>query len=474
MRTTPISTTFTRSERPMMETLESRLLRAGAPLTVSVPAGKSVVFVGPGGTLYNVQFTQCGGDVTFAGDSLEQSTLMNGVLNVKGDVTGIDDIAITSKTGDKPGVILHGNAAALKNPNLVLGGFVAPAAVVGLIGLKLKFNGMSLQGNLNAPVARLDLGSSTGSTMQFAASNQPVTFNCGTVTDTQITSAAPIQLFNTGSFISTAPGNSFLNGTFADSLKIDGSTSANFNVSGGRLITVKSAMVHNDIIGGSWRVNGDLEYMSAVNYGSTFTGQVTGNMDTFKSWGNFNGFMQAGSIKAIDVWGSMSNSSFQLTNPFDARGFNASTINVRGAFTNSLIQSDGNLGRLEIGVSFGSDIFAGVSNNFNFAQMPTSADIVSPTRITSFHEWSAATNAFQSTNIAAGTIGSADVQHFNPQNNGIPYGLTANDFGTIKFRIGKDDFRLNDIRSQADLTRREQSAHLSPLLLGDFNIRASF
>ncbi len=164
--------------------------------------------------------------------------------------------------------------------------------------------------------------------------------------------------------------------------------------------------------------------------------------------GDLTGNVSARTIKSAMVKGDMRGSHLDLTMAPDARLLALGKLFVKGILDKVRITSAGNIGRIMVGGSFDTTIFAGAftqahveSNGIFGLPKATSLDLAAgrTATIKSFMikpRRGSTTPTYVNTNISAATIGSLSLGMIQNDNGGVPFGITADYIGKLS---GTDD-----------------------------------
>jgi hypothetical protein len=451
----------------LIECLESR--RMFASIVVNVPAGDSLVFSAPDGTLCNLQFAGCAGTVTFTGDNLEQGSALNGTIVVKGDTTTVQSISVTNSTAASS-VTLRSH-----NPQLIpLGSFTSTGP---LKGVTLK--GMSLTGGLDAPgIALLNLGAMQNSNVQFAGYTgaQPFTFVCGNVTDTIINSQEPFKSVTFGNFLSTTPGTATTGGTSIftapalTTFKINGNMTGDLNLLGGGYptYTLGKAMITGDVTAGHWTVNGNTFYEGAHSFGNNWSTVQVGTVWNIKTTTDLSGDLTLGSVTSASIGRNMLNANVHFTYPFSPKSYNFKSWSIGNTMQLSTLYGPGNFGSFKSQFVDNSSILAGVGNTFSFngANQFVSPDAVFDSANIHCHT---AMITFADSYIAAPTFGTLNLGMAQTPNGGIPFGVRVDKLiKQLKVNFKNKQVNINNVVNATSVQSALTAAGISAQDAQDF------
>jgi hypothetical protein len=458
-----------RRRASLIESLESRIL---FDITVAIPAGQSVVFSSPDGTLCNLQFSACAGSVTFTGTNLEQSSALNGTIVVKGTTTTVSAIDVTGATPSSS-VNLRSH-----DPQLIpLGSFHSDGP---LKGVTLK--GMALEGSLDAPgIALLNLGSMQNANLQFAGFTgaQPFSIACGNVTDTIINSQEPFKSVTFANFLSTTPGTSSTPGTSIftapalTNFKVNGNMTGDLNLLGGGYptYTLGKAMITGDVSAGHWAVNGNTWYQGAHSFGNNWSGVQAGYVWNIKTSTDFSGNWTVGSVTSASIGRNMTNARVHFTYDFSPSTYNFKNWSVGNSMQLSYMYGAGNFGSLKSQFMSNSYVLAGVTTptfNLNAPTVFASPDAVFDS--VTIHCHSTMIN-FADSYLAAPTFGNLNIGMVQTPNAGIPFGIrAAKVIKQLKMNFKNKQINIANVLSAANVQDALTAAGISPADAQDFAV----
>lgn len=445
-----------------VEELESRLLFAVTIATVTISPGASVSFIGPTGTLSNIQFKGCSGTVVFQGDDLEQGSLLNGTPIVKGHISQITEINVTGSSEPGKGkVVMRGSPANY----IYLKGFLSNVALE-----QVQFQPMILQGKLDAPgIAMLNIGSFQNANVQVAGTTgMPETSIVATSATDSIFDIDPgVKSLRFGSFVATVPGNQTMAGSSVfttatlGSLRIGGDCSSDFNITG----SIGSANV-GGALNGDWKVGGLTNSFSARSIEASYYGNF-GQLNTFNVSGTYSGYITANSIGHASMT-NMTNGNLWLTEPFSAGSWSLGTLRAND-IENSVIMSYGNLGQISTMFTYSSYVAAGINPSYTFGQPLITSDFLYPSVIKDYYSDCPMKNAmhFDNSYIGAYDLMNVHIGNIQTQNGGIPEGFGATLIGKLKAGIKSGAINLANIHSEADVATALGAAGITSADLGD-------
>jgi hypothetical protein len=447
-----------------VESLEPRRLLAG--ITVSVPAGGSVVFSAPDGTLCNLHFGGCSGSVTFEGTNLEQSSALNGTIVVKGDTTTVSGIAVNNSTIGSS-VVLRA-----KTPEKIpLGSFTATGPIK-----MVTLEQMTLEGELDAPgISMLNLGSMQNANVQFAGFTgaQPFSITAGAVTDSTIKSNEPFKSIIFASYTATTPGtptttgSSVITAPSIDLFHVTGNSTGDLNLIGGTFAqTLGKAMIGGNVSAGYWNINGNTAFAGANSFGGNWSGFMAGYCWGLRTTTDFSGSLTVGSVNTASIGRNM----FDANVHFTYYGLNFKNWNVGNSISASYVYGLGSYGSLKSQFMSGSSFLAGVGSSFNF----TGANqFVTPTA--SFDSINIHCHTkmltFLDSYVGAPYVGIANLGMVNGSNFGTPFGVRTNKgIKQFKLNFNTKQISITNVQNASTVQLAEAAAGVTTQDAGDFTV----
>jgi hypothetical protein len=459
----------TSRRRPLIESLESRLL---FDVTVQIPAGQSVVFSAPDGTLCNLQFSNCAGSVTFTGNNLSQGSALNGTITLTGTTTTVTSIDVSNAT-TASSVTLRA-----KTPNQIpLGTFHSDGP---LKNVTLKQ--MTLEGDLDAPgIAMLNLGSMQNAHLQYAGfmGSQPFTLIAGNVTDSTITSADPFKSVTLGSFLSSTPGTANSTGSSVLTspglwmLKVNGNMTADLNLTGtgGAYAddTLGRAFVSGDVTAGHWNVQGNSWYIGAHSFGSQWSGVNAGYVTSFKTAQDFSGNWTVGSVTSATIGRNMTGANVHFTYDYSPTSYSFKNWTIGNSYQLSYMYGPGNFGNFKSQFMGNGYVLSGVTT--------PSFDLNAPTVFSSpdarfdsmtIHCHSTMIN-FADSYAAAPNFGNLNLGMVQTPNGGIPFGIRAkNVIKQLKMNFKNHSINMTNVVNATSIQDALTAAGISASDAQDF------
>jgi hypothetical protein len=146
---------------------------------------------------------------------------------------------------------------------------------------------------------------------------------------------------------------------------------------------------------------------------------------------DFSADLTAGSIKSMNVRGSLTSSTLNLTTPLTPLGLNLSTLTVGGAIDSTVINAGGNIGSVSAGRIANSEIFAGLVASPSGPFPSATTDFRNTATIKSITLRKSASASFANSVIAAYNINSATLGTVAQANAGTADGLAAHDIKSV-------------------------------------------
>ena len=203
---------------------------------------------------------------------------------------------------------------------------------------------------IDGAVGAMTIGSATGLTMNAYANGITTMGNIaiGTASAVDITAVAGISGLKAAAWT----GGSITAGAIK-ALTIAGNFDGNVILDGTGLfsgLTLGTAKISGALDNGIWGVLGNSGKITAGSVGAGWSAQATGAIAGITT-GNFAGDLTAGSIKAMDVKGSMTNAHVHVENvpTADPKVLALGKLTVKGWVDGSEIHSDGRAGAITVG-----------------------------------------------------------------------------------------------------------------------------
>lgn len=327
-----------------------------------------------GGAAKSVQFTDAGGaqaQVLVKGLGTAsvafEGTGLSQTANAKGLVVNGTGISLTSIT------VTGTNASSIlqiitkARHALTIGTITAGGALNGLLAPSVTVTGDVTTG---AGLHVLQLGGATGGTISVGSGRVgTLALQVGNVVDETLVSAIPITTFTAAQWVNT-PGEDM-----------------GINVA---------------------------SQIKAISVAHDFSADVT-----------------TGSIGSMNVRGSLSNSTINLTTPLTPLGMNIGTLTVGGAIASTTINAGGNVGSIRAGRMADSAVYAGLVASPSGPLPSVTTDFRNTATIKSVTLKKSASASFSNSDIAAYDIIAANLGTVSQTNGGTPFGLAAHDVKTV-------------------------------------------
>lgn len=403
------------------EKLEGRTLLAATPVLIGAGAAKSVRFTDVSGTQVAVFLSGPGSAmVNVDGSNIGQSATAQGVL-VSGTGLTLASIGVSGTTLSSSLDILTRGRSAISS---------GPITVDGFLG-NLRASNVNLTGNLTTSsyAHKIQLGSASSGTINIGPSRfggGSVLLQLGSATDETFISALKVDLLKANQWTSTTGATQSIQAPQVQVLQVKGAFSPDLTLLGApRGAMEMTRFSAGAIDGGTWNIGGDsgaIQAGSATGWNPTFNGLV--NNVTIAH--DLTGSITAGTIKTLNVRGSISNTNLQLTDPLTANGFDLNGLSVAANIVNSTIRSIGSIGSISATSLQNSRIYAGIVNLPNGQNLPMSAnDIPISAQIRSLRLHKSATATFVNSDVAAATLGSLNLGTVRTANAGTPFGFAV-------------------------------------------------
>jgi hypothetical protein len=410
------------SRKPIaLERLEGRTLMAATPILIGAGAAKSVRYTDVSGTQVSVFLSGPGSAmVNIDGTNVGQSATAQGIL-VSGTGLTLSSIGVSGTT-------LSSSLDILTRGRSAVG--CGPITVDGFLGA-LRATNVALTGNLTTSsyAHQIQLASASNGTINIGPSRfggGAVIFQIGSATNESFVSALKVNLLKANDWTSNTGATQSIQAPQVQVLQVKGSFSPDLTLLGApRGVLELTRFMAGSIDGGTWNIGGDsgaIQAGSATDWSTTFNGLVNNLTITH----DLSGSIDAGTIKTLDIHGSMSNTDLQLTDPLTANGFDLNTLSVTGNIVDSTIRSIGSVGSISAASLQNSRVYAGIVNLPNGENLPMSAnDIPISAQIRSLRLRKSATATFVNSDVAAATLGSLNLGTVRTANAGTPFGFAA-------------------------------------------------
>jgi hypothetical protein len=216
-----------------------------------------------------------------------------------------------------------------------------------------------------------------------AQSTKPIIIRMNSAWDSTFDSDAPVRLFDAKKFYQKdelTPVRIAI--PRADMIRIREDLDADIQIPG----FLGTAYIGDDVLGGTWVVNGGIRSITADSFSSTAT-IISPRVDRIVTRESTSGIFQLGSLGSFSIGGALEDARISLFDPYTPFGWNLGSLTARGEIDNLQLFSDGNLGSIFAGRGMvDSSVFAGLdfsSPNVMPGAFPTGDVFVSPTMIRS-------------------------------------------------------------------------------------------
>jgi hypothetical protein len=456
-------------------------------VTINNSTAKSLVFTDASGSKTTVILAGGGSAiVTFSGSGSAQTIAgphHTGNVVVTGSNLAINGITISGSTIASTLSITRKGTSGTAVSGITVGGAIG----------KISAPTSTLSGNLNISGATsvIQFASISGANITIgSASARPggVTVIAGSVANTNITSAIPINSIKTSQWTSSASTSSKIIAPSIKSLVTTGNFQAGINASGGSPFSVTTVSVGGQLGGETWSVTGNTANIVVGSISSGFNGTFSGSINSFvvkgngfggkltagsinnlSINGNDTGHLTAGTIRAARVTGQLNNATITLTGTSTSR--NATSLNhlqVTGSTLSSTILSAGNIGSITTGGISGSSIDAGIASG---VYLPSIAGNFAASSTISSFTVTGRGSTFVDSNIAAQNIGTLNLGTITTSNKNVAFGVAAGSVGALSGALdigGSLHLNRTTLASSTNITTYLQDHSLS---LGSFVIR---
>jgi hypothetical protein len=454
-----------RSPRPVSPSIESFERRLLFAIDVTIGTGQpaqALVFSDADGTTAQIRAAGGTATITFDAPDVAQSTTGR-LVTVTGTAVTMTRMTIQ---GDHPNVTVRTTGG---DGTVTLPSVTAQQFVRGFSGRGVVLNGFTLFAD---GVGRLDVAGAQGASINIGGTGQTsppeASISIANVSGTAIHSQFPVRLLRVGRWSAGTPGQSNqLAAPRVNSLQCAGDFTPDLFIGGqdtGRP-ALGNARILGALASGAWNVAGKTSRVAAASVGSEWDGTF-GDVASFATTGDLAGTVSANSINSLAA-NTITGANIALARPFGQQpGAALNRLNVRGAITNTRIQSDSDIGTVSAASMTNSSIFAGVANGGgggSARNLPTDATaFVSAATIRSVTLRRSATANYTASNVAASTIGRFSGGTVHVTNTGQQFGLAAQTIGSVS---GTRD----DTGESARAVRLTEPS--DGIDLGDFEVR---
>ncbi len=198
--------------------------------------------------------------------------------------------------------------------------------------------------------------------------------------------------------------------------------------------TLGSVKVARAITGGAWTVNGNGGKITADSIADGWFAAFTGNLAGLTTKQDASGDLTALTAKNLTISGNYTDASLTLTQVPDPKIKALGKLVVKKKMDNVDLRSAGNIGNVDVGQLFNSNIFAGV--NAAITQLPAAlADFDSSATVASVKIKGIKTEPIwmQNSHIAAETVSKTTLGFALTDNGDVPFGLATQQFKSVSY-----------------------------------------
>jgi hypothetical protein len=406
----------------------------------------------------------CTADVIVRGNNLSEKRVGN-IFEVDGSDFSFDSINVTNSGA--------GSSLSFK----LAPGFVTTVTKMGTNQMhSIDATGVNFNGLIDlGAVQEFRANSIADSVVLFGAGQPTNKFQVGTITGSQITFNSPVNLFQSGPILpstttgGTLPPITTITVPYINQFNVNGDANLNLNIAGGSRYGLNFVNVKGAIAGGTWNVGGGVDSFKAGSVSNAWQGSFGKYAWNVQIKGAFDGTIQTPSITTAR-FGSADGAFIDLTQPFQMDRSNLGSLNVSGPFSNSVITSGGNMGRMNFNYIGNTTVFAGVSRGAMINVLPLISQLQSNAQISSFNVHGGYANTY----LAAWKLRLADFGFVVPSSGNTQFGATTNSMGTMRFDLDNRLVIGRNIFQSSEFNAAVQRAHVNPSQLGNFGIRLSF
>jgi peptidyl-prolyl cis-trans isomerase A (cyclophilin A) len=419
----------------------------GTEVTIDVKNGNAnLVFDVPA----NVTQTNNKGKVTLAGGASELLTLN---LTQSGDST---QVKVKTK-GGTDGLAAFGDILAEGSVQQIAAKTVNLLGDVSIGGSleKLELNNIAASGLIS-------IGAGTG--------NKELQIKLNAALATSIDSQIGIKQLQAESWVGSGAAVGTIQAPYVGQLKINDDLQVNLNLLNGVAgleDVLGKVQVKDQIIGGTWQLNGGGGVVQADSITGAFVVTADGEFDGVKTKGDaagsftadFVGSLSVGGdaifsiitdgIKSLAVKGDLSDTTITLGGTFDPSVKALGKLDVKGIIDTLTLNSVNSLGKIGATTITDSEIFAGVGALGAGESLPNeSGDYAHMAKIdgVTIKGKKDGTADYTRTNIAAWELGKVKLSVVNGNNADLPFGVGASILGGIDGEIlGGDKFKFSKL-----------------------------
>lgn len=395
-------------------------------LDLSSPSSNAVIDGGQGiGTISNLPVTQIdfnrarpaeytdsfGRKVEF-----ELSGPGSGVVSVIGSAVGVE-VTVNDTTDKSHLTVVSSPREATPLTSLQINGSLA----------SLDAPHVELEGDLTVTgtIGDLTLAGASGSdTLSIEGSAADGILHLGDVSDLSLMSSEPLAELSATTWTNLS-NTDLVSAPLIKVLKSTGDFGAALAVGAGGA-ALETVRVGGAITGGNWAVDGSTGSIVAGSLALSWNGDFSGGVNSLLVNGNVSGSITAASIKTFTIHGNASSASLNLTGAGTVKVPDLSSLNVSGVFSDSRLNSVGDINSIHLGAIDSSTIDAGVSGTVS-GLAPAAADFTTTAAIASFAVTGVhgQTVAMTNSDISATDLGKVMVTRVAGSNGGVPFGFST-------------------------------------------------
>ena len=208
-----------------------------------------------------------------------------------------------------------------------------------------------------------------------------------------------------------------------------------------------TASVAGAITGGTWTITGNVGSVSVGSAAQGWSATVSGDLTSLLSGGNLGGQIEARSIHTFTVRGDLDHAQVYLTQTVPAIGSSVQalgSLTVSGKMQDSILQSSGNVGTVNLGAMFNSKFHAGVKRGLETLPAgrqdfeATDDDMLLPSvGAVNIRGLAGQTVVFGGSTIAFWRMGriSVNMRNVNTSNGGVKFGLIAHSIKSYTCKV---------------------------------------
>jgi hypothetical protein len=405
----------------------------GAVVEFGDGLAKAVFFTDADGTEGSVSVKAATGNIVFMGSNVITTASSKGVVVTADGGASVDQITLEN-TGLKTSLAFKAKGGGDNRIDVKDIGILGPAK-------DIKGKQVNLTGNLFV------IGGLTKLELADVADQHLFTFGPGTipgstlsiklqnVVDLSITSTTPIKSLAVNNWEDAGDDDDIISAPWI------GKISSKLDFAPGMTLTDNTAKttlggvkVTRAITGGVWTVDGHSGKITADSIAAGWSASFTGNLAGLATKQDASGDLTALTAKSVAIAGNYTNATLTLTQAPDPKIKALGKLAVKKKMDNVEVRSAGNVGNVDVGQLFNSNVFAGV--NAGITDLPTSAaDFDTAAIIASVKIKGIKTEAIwmQNSNVAATTVTKTAFGFAMTDNTDVPFGLATQQFKSIGY-----------------------------------------